>query len=149
MDIGQTLKKHREERGISLGELAKITRVPEKHLADLEAGAFERLPGDVFVKGFIRAHARAVGADDVTLAADFEASRSPAPDVTTQMPAAIVQEPDRGKRFGVAIALVILLILFTLALSIVLQPRQRNVPVELSFNHVVAPLRLVVGRVAG
>jgi hypothetical protein len=38
----------------------------------------------------------------------------------------------RGKRFGVAIAFVLLLILFTLAISIVLKPRGHDMPAELS-----------------
>jgi uncharacterized protein (DUF58 family) len=38
----------------------------------------------------------------------------------------------QGRRFGVAVAFVLLLILFTLALSIVLKPRGRDVPPELS-----------------
>ena len=38
----------------------------------------------------------------------------------------------QSRRFGVAIALVLLLILFTLALSIVLKPRGRDMPPELS-----------------
>jgi ABC-type multidrug transport system permease subunit len=37
-----------------------------------------------------------------------------------------------GRRFGVAIAFVLLLILFTLALSFVLKPRGHDIPVELS-----------------
>jgi hypothetical protein len=36
------------------------------------------------------------------------------------------------KRFGVAIAFVLLLVLFTLALSIVLKPRGRDLPLEIS-----------------
>lgn len=38
----------------------------------------------------------------------------------------------RGRRFGVAIAFVLLLILFTLAISIVLKPRGHDMPTELS-----------------
>jgi hypothetical protein len=41
-------------------------------------------------------------------------------------------KPPRGRRFGVAIAFVLLLILFTLALSIVLKPRGDDMPQELS-----------------
>ena len=40
--------------------------------------------------------------------------------------------PARSKRYGVALAFVLLLILFTLALSIVLKPRGDDMPQELS-----------------
>lgn len=132
MDIGSTLKAHREAKGISLGELSKLTRVPERHLRELEEDRLAELPGDVFAKGFIRAHARATGADADALLRAFDARRAPRAESVPNVPAAIVQDTDRDKRVGVAVALVVLLILFTLALSIVLQPRQRNVPVELS-----------------
>jgi hypothetical protein len=53
----------------------------------------------------------------------------------------------QGRRFGVAIALVVLLILFTLALSIVLKPRGRDMPPELSLGDqpypAVAPSKMV------
>jgi hypothetical protein len=51
-----------------------------------------------------------------------------------------VQGPERGRRFGLAIALVIIVILFTLALSIALRPRHREAPVQLSM--IGAPLSL-------
>ena len=49
-------------------------------------------------------------------------------------PPPAVYAPEPGRRFGIAIALFILLILFTLALSIVLRPRHRDAPVELSLR---------------
>jgi hypothetical protein len=52
----------------------------------------------------------------------------------------------QGRRFGVAIALVLLLILFTLALSIVLKPRGRDLPPELSERPSVEPSGEGVGR---
>jgi hypothetical protein len=50
----------------------------------------------------------------------------------TPLPIVSPVRPARGRRFGVAIAFVLLLILFTLALSIVLRPRGDDMPQELS-----------------
>ena len=50
----------------------------------------------------------------------------------TPLPMTSPIQKTQGRRFGVAIAFVVLLILFTLALSIVLKPRGRDVPSELS-----------------
>ena len=50
----------------------------------------------------------------------------------TPLPIAAPSKPARSRRFGVAIAFVLLLILFTLALSIVLKPRGHDMPQELS-----------------
>ncbi len=129
--IGQYLKCERELRGISLEELAKTTRIPAKNVALLEADRFSDLPGEVFTKGFIRAYAKAVGLSPESTLSRFDSSQAPAPE-SIPSPLALAGEPERGKRFGMAIAVVVLLILFTLALSIVLQPRQRNTPAELS-----------------
>jgi hypothetical protein len=49
------------------------------------------------------------------------------------------------KRFGVAIAFVVLLVLFTLALSIVLKPRGRDLPLEISMQEAgQSPLSVAV-----
>ncbi|MEZ4255051.1 MAG: helix-turn-helix domain-containing protein [Polyangiales bacterium] len=129
--IGEQLKRERDLRGMSIEEVAKLTRIPPKNLALLEADRLEALPGDVFTKGFIRAYARAVGADAETFVARFDRMRAPEP-VVVPAPVTIMHDMDRGNRFGMAIVVVILLILFTLALSIVLQPRHRSTPAELS-----------------
>jgi hypothetical protein len=50
------------------------------------------------------------------------------------LPLTSAAKPARGRRVGVAIAFVLLLILFTLALSIVLKPRGNDMPQELSVN---------------
>lgn len=129
--IGQFLRTERELRQLSLEELSQTTRIPLRSLQLLEDDRLDGLPGDVFVRGFVKSYAKAVGlaVDDVLRR--YEESSRP-----SKVPATVAREAvgqrDRGGRFGLAIALVILLILFTLALSIVLRPRHRDAPVELS-----------------
>ena len=129
--IGTFLRREREDRGLSLDEIADVTRIPSQSLALLEEGRFESLPGDPFVRGFLRAYARALGVktDDVLARYSIEVRLR---DVLPLPPRMLDGGDARGRRFGLAIALVILLILFTLALSIVLRPRHRDAPVELS-----------------
>jgi hypothetical protein len=50
----------------------------------------------------------------------------------TPLPIAAQSKPARGRRLGVAVAFFVLLILFTLALSIMLKPRGDDMPQELS-----------------
>jgi len=76
----------------------------------------------------LRAYARAVSLDEGDVLSRHQ--RKPEPEVPPPLPAVYAAEP--GRRFGIALALVILLILFTLALSIVLRPRHRDAPIELS-----------------
>jgi cytoskeletal protein RodZ len=129
--IGTYLRRERELRQVSLEELVQTTRVPLRMLQRIEEDRFAELPGEVFAKGFLRSYARALGLDADALLDRF--SRHQKPEKRSETPLlASLQSPERGRRFGIALALVILVILFTLALSIVLNARQRSTPLELS-----------------
>lgn len=52
--IGEYLKQRRCEKNITLEEVASQTGIREQYLTALESGNFEKIPGDVFIKGFIR-----------------------------------------------------------------------------------------------
>jgi cytoskeletal protein RodZ len=129
--LGTHLKHERELRQVSLEELSQTTRIPLKMLEHIEADRFDELPGDVFARGFLKSYARALGLSPATIVERFDADAAPEPEAAPA-PIAAITPPERGRRFGIAIALVILLILFTLALSIVLRPRHRDTPIELS-----------------
>ena len=128
--VGEHLRRLRVEKRMSVAEVSRSTRVPASSVERIEADRFDELPGEVFVRGFLRAYARAlsVPADDVL--ALYTASRRVA--WVTPLPITSPVRPARSRRFGVAIAFVLLLILFTLALSIVLRPRGDDMPQELS-----------------
>lgn len=128
--IGRYLRNERELRRLSLEELAQTTRIPRKSLAHIEADDFDSLPGDVFTRGFLTSYSRALGVAPDPVLARFEEAKD-----ASIYPTALgnLDEPDeRGRRLGVAVAMVILLFLFTLALSIVLRPRRHDRPAELS-----------------
>ena len=72
MQIGATLQRLRDRQGRSLGELARVTRIPEITLGRLEADAFEMLPAPVYVRGFIRAYCEALGEDPTELLIQHE-----------------------------------------------------------------------------
>lgn len=133
--IGSYLKRHRDLKRMSIAELARVTRIPVGSLEAIEGDQFDALPGEVFTRGFIKSYARAVGAGASEVLARYGASRRVV--IATPMPVATpvqAAHAGRGRRFGVAIAFVLLLILFTLALSIVLKPRGHDMPSELSFR---------------
>jgi cytoskeletal protein RodZ len=128
--VGNYLRQQREAKGMSLEEVARATRVPMSSVERLESDQFDELPGEVFVRGFMKSYARAVGLDTDDVLARYTASRRVA--WVTPLPISSPTRPARHKRYGVAIAFVLLLILFTLALSIVLKPRGDDLPQELS-----------------
>lgn len=128
--IGQQLRAAREARAMSIEEISRATRIPMGSVERIENGHFDDLPGEVFVRGFLRAYARAVQLPVDDVLARYTASRRIA--WVTPIPLASPEKRSQGRRVGVAIAFVLLLVLFTLALSIVLRPRSHDMPRELS-----------------
>ena len=59
--VGDRLKAAREERGMSLDDVATVTRVPTRHLLHIERGEWDALPAQTYSVGFARAYAKAVG----------------------------------------------------------------------------------------
>lgn len=128
--IGRHLRAARESRAMSIEELSRATRIPMGSVERIENDHFDDLPGEVFVRGFLRAYARAVQLPVDEVLARYTASRRVA--WVTPIPLASPEKRSGGHRVGVAIAFVLLLVLFTLALSIVLRPRSHDMPRELS-----------------
>ena len=60
--IGRYLSQQRELRGISVDQLAEITRIPKRSIDRLEAGHFDD-DVDGFVRGFVRTVANGLGLD--------------------------------------------------------------------------------------
>jgi len=63
LSFGRYLKAIRVEKGISLDEVSEETRIRTDTLRLIEKEDHDRLPSKVFVKGFLRAYAEAVGVD--------------------------------------------------------------------------------------
>ncbi len=146
--IGSFLKRQRELKSMSLAEVSRATRIPVATLASIESDHFDDLPGEVFVRGFLKSYAQAVGVLPAEVLARYTSRRRVV--LATPLPTASPVQAARAggsRRFGVAIAFVLLLILFTLALSIVLKPRGHDMPSELSVNQVnsLAPALTFVG----
>ncbi len=70
-EIGAVLHEKRLELGLSLEELAAKTLVRQSILAAIEKGALEELPEPIYIQGFIRRFADAMGLDGKALAAMF------------------------------------------------------------------------------
>ena len=63
LSYGRYLKAIRLEKKISLEQVAEQTRIGMGNLLLVEQEDHEQLPAEVFVKGFLRSYAAAVGAD--------------------------------------------------------------------------------------
>ncbi len=65
---GDVLRTTREAQGLSLADVAARTRVPLRHLEAIDASDYAGLPSPTYAVGFGKAYARAIGADEVSIA---------------------------------------------------------------------------------
>ena len=69
---GETLRKVRESKSLALGDVAVQLNLTAQALRNLEAGAFELLPGHTFARGYVRAYAKLMGLDPSRLVSEFD-----------------------------------------------------------------------------
>jgi transcriptional regulator with XRE-family HTH domain len=121
--FGAYLRDFRVQKGIDLASVSKITRISEGTLMMLEEEQQDRFPPDVFVFGFLRAYAKAIGADDNEAVALFRRSRGMREPVRLWVP-----EEDTGggaNRLKIVLAVLILLALIA-GTAIVVMPGDRD-----------------------
>jgi cytoskeletal protein RodZ len=61
--LGEQLKNLRGEGRVTLFEVSRETKIPVKYIEMIEEGKYEKLPPDVYVKGFLRAYAGFLGVE--------------------------------------------------------------------------------------
>lgn len=72
LTLGEKLKKLRSDKRTSIGEASRFTKIQPAYLEYLEEGLWEKLPADVYVKGFLRSYADFLGVDEKILIRLYE-----------------------------------------------------------------------------
>lgn len=62
--LGEKLREAREERGISISEVAEQTRISSLYITSIEKDDYKPLPGGIFNKGFVKSYAKFIGIDE-------------------------------------------------------------------------------------
>src|SRR4028118_2338625 len=68
---GSRLRQFRTEQSIPLEEVAARTRIQARLLNAIEEGKLDQLPEPVYIKGFIKRFAEALGLNGAEFASDF------------------------------------------------------------------------------
>lgn len=69
--LGEKLRAAREQRGISISEVAEQTRISPLYLEAIDSDNYKTLPGGIFNKGFVRSYAKYVGLDEQEALQDY------------------------------------------------------------------------------
>jgi cytoskeletal protein RodZ len=62
-ELGQLLRKARVEKGISLDDMQETTKIRKRYLEAIEEGNYKLLPGNFYVRAFIKSYSECVGLD--------------------------------------------------------------------------------------
>lgn len=73
--VGDLLRRGREKKNLTIADVEKETSISKKYLEALEKGEYDKMPGDVYIKGFIRNYAKCVGMDGDELLREFASER--------------------------------------------------------------------------
>lgn len=70
--VGEQLAAAREARGLAVVDIAQTLKLGVRQVEALEKGAWQALPGQTFIRGFVRNYARLVGVDAALLMAQLD-----------------------------------------------------------------------------
>lgn len=71
LPVGERLRLAREAKGMSLDDVAGRTRIPIRHLQNIESEEWDALPAATYAIGFSRNYADAVGLDGAQIASEL------------------------------------------------------------------------------
>jgi cytoskeletal protein RodZ len=113
---GDYLKSIREKKGITIEDVSRQTRIRPEIIERLEAESESELPDTVFVKGFIRSLAEAIGADPVEALKGFKGSESGSGADHLTLSAAVPQKRSSMMALVLSIGVISIVIVSTLML---------------------------------
>ncbi|HIY58518.1 MAG TPA: helix-turn-helix domain-containing protein [Candidatus Tetragenococcus pullicola] len=114
--IGERLRKARLNKNISLDELQQKSKIQKRYLESIERGQFESLPGEYYIRSFIRQYATVVGEDGDFLVEVLDGKKSlgptpakrPEPEKVEGSRTALHDEKDRNKKVLNALPMILL-----------------------------------------
>jgi cytoskeletal protein RodZ len=77
--VGETLTEARSQAGLSVDELSERTRIRGTVIRSIEEDDYEACGGDLYVRGYVRAIAGAVGIDAQPLIREYDLGRASSP----------------------------------------------------------------------
>jgi cytoskeletal protein RodZ len=117
--LGEKLRRAREERGITISEVAEQTRITAGYIESIERDDYRTLPGGIFNKGFVKTFAKYVGVDEHEALQDYgrlvaNQDTQAAGEPKTYRPEVLTNAPASSARWTTVILAGVILALMTL-----------------------------------
>lgn len=122
--VGSTLRAAREKRGLTVKDIENETSIRATYIDAIEKGDYDSLPGEVYVKGFIRNYADFLGLNADNLVQEFREelhgieAAAPVREVKNEQPHSMfdtgsdfkerVEKSHRGQNILITVAVIIL-----------------------------------------
>ena len=74
--LGDLLRETREQKNLSLDDVEKGTNIRKLYIKSIEEGNYEKLPGEVFLKGFIKTYGKFLGLDSQKLIEQYKQEKN-------------------------------------------------------------------------
>ena len=108
--FGERMRREREKRGVTLESISRTTKIRTHILEALEKEEFDKLPGGIVNKGFVRSYARFLGMNEEQVLKEFVEvagdPEQPLPDPSVSRRPAIRQSKER-RSWGVVATVVV------------------------------------------
>src|SRR5579872_2554664 len=75
--IGETLRRERVRRNLDLEQISRELKISLRFLEAIESDHFDKLPGTIFAKNFVRQYAHLLGLDEEELASEVQKTIDP------------------------------------------------------------------------
>jgi cytoskeleton protein RodZ len=114
LSVGEQLRIAREEKGLSLDDIAGETRIPFRHLESLENGEWDKLPAPTYTIGFAKAYASVVGLDRAEISEHLRAEMGGYRNDTSTVEHFEPVDPARAMPRSLVIAAIVAILLIVL-----------------------------------
>ena len=131
--VGERLKAAREEKGLSLEDIAAQTRIPQRHLESIEVADWDKLPAPTYTVGFAKSYASSVGLDRTEIGDQLREEMGGQRFASSQAEVIEAADPARTMPKWLVISAVIAVILLIIVMSM-LNRRSLEQPSEAGSN---------------
>ena len=145
--VGERLRAAREEKKLSLEDIAAQTRIPQRHLESIENAEWDKLPAPTYTIGFAKSYASAVGLDRTEVGDQLREEMGGQRFASSQSEVIEAADPARTMPKWLVLSAVIAVIVLIVVMSM-LNRRSLEQPAEVASNTAAAPAAAPAARPA-